>query len=180
MGWLWWAPLLAAVAHIVEEFVYPGGFADWDRAYRPKVRNSITPRLHLVINAAMIFACISVGVAGAPGGAVSLGGVRIGSVLPPQYAVAGWLALAALLFSNAIFHIVGTVRTGRASPGVRTGLLLYVPLAVYGFWHFLSSGLASFGTAILAALLGGSYHLWASMLHAMRARNSEPRTSTRG
>jgi hypothetical protein len=179
MGWLWWAPLPAAVAHIVEEFVYPGGFADWDRAYRPKIRGSITPRLHLVINAAMVFACISVGIAGVPGGVVSLGAMRFRSMIPPQYAVAGWLALAALLFSNAMFHIVGTLRTGRASPGVRTGLLLYAPLAVYGFWHFWSSGLAPFGTLILTALLGGSYHLWASMFHAVRARNSEPRTPTR-
>ena len=179
MGWLWWAPLLTAVAHIVEEFVYPGGFADWDRAYRPKIRSSITPRLHLVINAAMVFACISVGIAGTAGGVVGLGAMRIRSMIPPQYAVAGWLALASLLFSNAMFHILGTVQTTRASPGVRTGLLLYVPLAVYGFWHFLSSGLASLGTSILAGLLGGSYHLWASMLHAMRARDSEPRPSTR-
>lgn len=100
--------------------------------------------------------------------------MRIRSMIPPHYAVAGWLALAALLFSNAIFHIVGTVQTGRASPGVRTGLLLYVPLAACGFWHFLSGGLASFSTSILAALLGGSHHLWASMLHALRAKHSEP------
>jgi hypothetical protein len=175
MEWLWWAPLLAAVAHIVEEFVYPGGFADWDRAYRPEIRGSITPRLHLTINAALVFACINVGIAGTAGGVVSLGEMRIGSAIPSQFAVAGWLALAALLFSNAVFHIVGTVQTARTSPGVRTGLLLYVPLAVYGYWHFLSGGQASFGAAILAALLGGSYHLWASMLHAVRARRSEAR-----
>jgi hypothetical protein len=175
MGWLWWAPLLAVVAHIVEEFVYPGGFADWDRAYRPEIRNSITPRLHLIVNTALIVVCINVGIAGTAGGAVSLGGVRVGSMTPPQYAVAGWLALAALLFSNAIFHFGGTVRTGRMSPGVRTGLVLYVPLAVYGFWHFLSSGLISFGAALIAGLLGGSYHVWASVLHAARARHSEPR-----
>jgi hypothetical protein len=154
--------------------VYPGGFVDWDRAYRPKIRSRITPRLHLVINAALAFACVSVGLAGTAGGVVNLGAVRIRSVIPPHYAVAGWLALAALLFSNAIFHIVGTVQTGRASPGVRTSLLLYVPLAVYGFWHFVSSGLTSFSTSILAALLGGSNHLWASMLHAVCARHSEP------
>jgi hypothetical protein len=175
MNWLWWAPLLAVLAHILEEFVYPGGFADWDRAYRPKIRGSITPRLHLVVNAALIFWCVNVGVAGSAGGVVNLGGVGIRSMLPPQYAVAGWLALAALLFSNAIFHIVGTVQTHRVSPGVRTGLLLYVPLAAYGFWYFLDRGITSFGTALAAALLGGSYHLWASMLHAVRARHSEPR-----
>lgn len=171
MNWLWWAPLLAALAHIFEEFVYPGGFADWDRAYRPKFRSSITPRLHLVVNAALVFACVSVGISGIPGGVANIGPMRVRGIIPPHYAVAGWLTVAALLFSNTIFHIVGSLRTGRASPGVRTGLLLYVPLAVGGFWHFLSSGLTSFSTSILAALLGGSYHLWASMFHAVRGRH---------
>src|SRR5262249_5803750 len=54
-GWIWWAPLCAATLHIVEEFVYPGGFAEWDRAYRPAFRESITPRLHVVVNALLLF-----------------------------------------------------------------------------------------------------------------------------
>lgn len=175
MPWLWWTPLLAALAHITEEFVWPGGFAEWDRAYRPRIRSSITPGLHLVINALLVFACVSVGLTGTPGGVANLGPVGIRSIIPPQHSVAAWLALASLLFSNAVFHVVGTVRTGRVSPGLRTGLLLYVPLAAYGFWHFLSTGLTSFSTSILAALIGGSYHLWASTIHAVRARQSEPR-----
>ena len=175
MNWFWWAPLLASIAHIAEEFVYPGGFADWDRAYRPKIRSSITPRLHLVVNLLLIFACVSVGLAGTSDGVANLGVVRIRSVIPPQHAVAGWLALVALLLSNAVFHVVGTVQTGRLSPGVRTGLLLYVPLAAYGYWHLLSSGLTSPGTAILAMLLGGSYHLWAAVVHSVRSRHSAPR-----
>ena len=143
MKWLWWAPLVAALAHIVEEFVYPGGFADWDHRYRPMFRRSITPGFHFIVNAALVFAGLNVGMVGSTGGILSIGAIRLRSVIPPQYAVAGWLALAALLFSNALFHIAGTMRTGSASPGVRTGLLLYVPLAAYGYWHFLSSGLVT-------------------------------------
>jgi Protein of unknown function with HXXEE motif len=174
MQWLWWAPLVAAVLHIVEEFVYPGGFADWDRSYRPKFRRSITSRLHLAINAALLAACVSVGISGTAGGVVNAGVLAFGSVIPPRWAAPAWLALAALLFSNAIYHVVGTLQTGRVSPGVRTGVLLYVPLAIYGFWYFSSSGLTPVRTSILAALLGGSYHLWARMLHAVHARHSEP------
>jgi hypothetical protein len=37
-----------------DELDYPGGFADWDRAYRPSIRGSITPRFHVVINAALL------------------------------------------------------------------------------------------------------------------------------
>ena len=50
LNWVFWAPLGAASLHIIEEFVYPGGFAAWDRRYRPGMRKSITPRFHIIIN----------------------------------------------------------------------------------------------------------------------------------
>ena len=173
MNWLWWAPLGAAALHIVEEFVYPGGFASWDRDYRPSIRDSITPRLHFVANALLIVACAMVGISGVPGAAFDLGGIRYHSAVPASLSVPGWLALAALLFSIAIFHLVGTFRTRRVSPGVRTGVLLYVPLAAYGYWHFIQAGDVSPLAAGVSALLGGSYHLWADIAHRWRSRLRE-------
>jgi uncharacterized protein with HXXEE motif len=172
-SWLWWAPLGAAALHIGEEFVYPGGFASWDRAYRPSIRNSITPRMHVVVNALLLVACASVGISGMPGGVVGVGGQRLGSVIPASLAVPGWLALAALLFSNAVFHVVGTCATKRISPGVRTGVLLYVPLALFGYWHFLRAGDVSVVMAGAATAVGGSYHLWAALAHRWRSRRRE-------
>ena len=55
MVWVWWAPLAAAGLHIAEEFVWPGGFGDWDRAYRPAIRQSITPGLHVVVNVLLLY-----------------------------------------------------------------------------------------------------------------------------
>ena len=173
MNWLWWAPLGAAVLHICEEFVYPGGFASWDRDYRPAIRDSITPRLHLIVNLALLAACATVGISGMPGGAIVVGGVRFRSMIPVALSVGGWMALAALLFSNAMFHVVGTYRTKRVSPGVRTGVLLYVPLAAVGYWHFIRTGQASAAAAVGFALLGGSYHLWAAFAHRWRAQRHE-------
>ena len=173
MSWLWWAPLAAAALHIGEEFVYPGGFAAWDREYRPSIRSSITPRLHLVVNALLLAACVIIGMAGMPGAAIVVGGVRLRSAIPASLAVPGWLVLAALLFSNAVFHVVGTWQTKRVSPGVRTGVLLYVPLALVGYWHFIHSGQVAAVAAALSASLGGSYHLWASLAHRWRSQRLE-------
>ena len=170
MTWLWWAPLGAATLHIGEEFVYPGGFADWDREYRSDIRKSITPGLHVVMNALLLYLCAMVGIAGLPGGAVELGGMRFRSAIPEPYAVAGWLALAALLFSNAVFHVVGTFHTKKISPGVRTGVALYMPMALFGYGHFIRAGRASWRAAVVAAAFGGSYHLWSSLAHRWRAR----------
>ena len=170
MNWLWWAPLGSAALHIGEEFIYPGGFASWDREYRPSIRSSITARLHFVVNALLLLACASVGISGMPGGAITLGGLRFRSFIPASLAVPAWLALAALLFSNAVFHLVGTYQTNRVSPGVRTGVFLYMPLTIVGYWHFLHTGQAGAVVAGVSALVGGSYHLWASLAHKWRTR----------
>lgn len=161
MTWLWWAPLAAAVLHITEEFVYPGGFAEWDRSYRPAIRNSITPRLHIAINAALLLACVQVGVLG-----------RTRDVSVQAFGAVAWLAIAALLFSNAVFHIVGTIRTGTRSPGVVTGVILYMPLPAVGYWYFVHTGKVSLGIATFAAVVGGSYHFWAALMHKFRVRQS--------
>ena len=162
MTWIWWTPLAAAGLHIVEEFVYPGGFADWDRAYRPAYRASITPRLHVVVNGALLLLCVQV---------LALAPLEQTDARPA--AVGAWLAVAALLFSNAVFHIVGTIETRRRSPGVVTGVLIYVPLAVFGYWHFLRSGEIPLLGAGVAALVGGSYHFWARLAHVARASRPE-------
>lgn len=148
----WW-PLGAALLHITEEFVFPGGFAAWDRAYRPGIRSSITPRFHVTVNALLLLVCVAVGLQGAT-----------------SRGVAAWLTLAALLASNAVFHVVGAIRTRRYSPGMATGLALYVPLAAWGYPHFLRAGVASPATAAAAFAIGASYHLWSAVVHARRAR----------
>ncbi len=155
--WIYWAPLVAASLHIVEEFVFPGGFPEWDRRYRPGIRKSITPRLHIIINALLLIACYDAWAWRArPAGA------------------AVWLTVTALLASNAIWHAVGTVKSRSYSPGVVTGMLLYVPLTVYGYLLFLRTGQASPGTAIVAFAIGISYHLWVgAALHKWRMRRAE-------
>jgi len=154
MDWIPWAPLAAASLHIVEEFVLPGGFPAWDRAYRPGLRRSITPRFHIVINGLLLMVCYDAGALGRSPWGIGL-----------------WLTVTALLFANAVWHLVGAVRTRSYSPGMATGLLLYVPLAAYGYAYYLHSGLASPPTAILAFAAGASYHLGVgNALHRWRVR----------
>jgi uncharacterized protein with HXXEE motif len=172
-SWLWWAPLGSAALHIGEEFVYPGGFAAWDREFRPSIRSSITPKLHVIVNALLLLGCFSIAISGMPGAALGVGAFRFRSAVPASLSVPCWLGMAALLFSNAVFHLVGSYRTQRWSPGVRTGVLLYLPMALYGYWTFLHTGQVSPMTAGFAALCGGSYHLWSAWAHRWRARRRQ-------
>lgn len=152
MNALFLAPLCAAALHIFEEFVCPGGFAAWDRRYRPAFSASITPRLHLIVNGLLLLVCYDVWAFRATPAGVAL-----------------WLIVMALLFGNALWHVVGAVKTRSYSPGIVTGLLLYVPLSVYGYARLLQSGRVDVGTAVLAFAVGASYPLWAAAIHRWRA-----------
>jgi hypothetical protein len=144
---------LAAAAHVFEEFVFPGGFRAWYARYRPETAVSFTTTFAVGINALFLVVC----------------SLPLLSVPSPQ-AIALWLTLAAVVFGNAVFHARGTLKMREYSPGVVTGVLLYMPLAVVGFLHFVQVGEATLGTAIVAALLGGSYSLFTVINHRRRAR----------
>lgn len=151
MNTLFLAPLCAAALHIFEEFVCPGGFAEWDRRYRPAFSASITPRFHLIVNGLLLLICYDVW-----------------AFRATQAGVALWLLVMALLFGNAIWHVVGAVKMRSYSPGIVTGLLMYVPLSVYGYVRLLQSGRVDVGTAILAFVVGASYPIWAAAIHRWR------------
>src|SRR5689334_17446221 len=94
MNWLSWAPLAAASLHIVEEFVYPGGFAAWDRRYRPEFTRTITGRFHVIINGLLLVLCYDVW---------ALRSRPIGA--------AAWLTVMTLLFTNAVWHVEGAIKS---------------------------------------------------------------------
>jgi Protein of unknown function with HXXEE motif len=144
---------LAAAAHVFEEFVFPGGFKAWYARYRPETAVSFTPTFAIGINALFLVACSLPLLSG-----------------PTPQAVSLWLTLAALVVGNAVFHARATLKMREYSPGLVTSLLLYVPLAVLGFIHFVRVGEASSGTAIAAALLGGSFNVFTAINHRRRAR----------
>jgi hypothetical protein len=147
MDWLSWAPLGAVVFHIFEEFVYPGGFVAWYRRYRVDA-SRITTRFLVIINAALLIACWDIAILGRRGAGVSY-----------------WLTIAALTFSNGCWHAWASFKSREYSPGVITGVAIYVPLGIYGYNHFLRSGMVSMTTALVAAIIGGSYHFWSALFH---------------
>jgi hypothetical protein len=149
--WLLWAPLGAAVVHILEEFVWPGGFMNWYRRYRGPSVTSITPRFLIIVNVVLLAVCLNVAF-----------------VDDTPIGVAYWIGISAILASNGLWHVWAAVKGRVYSPGMVTGLLLFVPLAVYGCIHFVRSGSVSIGGAVTALLIGGSYPWWSAVYHAQR------------
>jgi hypothetical protein len=139
--------------HVIEEFAWPGGFLGWYRSYRPAIAASLTPRFMIAVNAVFLAVGFLVGWLGPTWGrSLSL-----------------WLILAALVAGNAIFHIVGMFRLRCYSPGVATAVILYLPLCIWGYWHFVSRGEASVKFALKCFAIGSSYELWSLAIHWKRS-----------
>ena len=149
-----WSLTVAALIHIFEEFVFPGGFKEWWTTYQPDIKASVSDRYLVIINGLLVLFSVNVALA-----------VRS----PRGNGVAAWLALAALLAGNAVFHIVAAIQTRRYSPGLVSGIILYLPLAIYGYIFFLRSGRASGTVALIAAMVGGSYYFISLANHRRRA-----------
>jgi hypothetical protein len=125
----------------------------WRKDYEPAKTKSITSRYLIIINVLLF--------------AISLNPLLSG--LSPQ-GIAWWLSVASILFVNAYFHIKAVIILKRYSPGVFTSILIYIPLGVYGYVYFKSTGLLSIMNVILCAVVGVAYHLFSSFNHLRRAR----------
>jgi len=151
----WWlaGPLIAASLHVFEEFVYPGGFREWYAGYRPEIASSLSVRYLVIVNAIMLAYCGLIAVAG-----------------PSPNGVANWFVIISILFWNAIFHIWAAVRMRRYSPGVITGIVLYIPLAVLGSFNLLQHRLVPWKVALGCFGIGSLYHVFSLRNHRRRAK----------
>lgn len=146
-----WLPFFAAASHVFEEFAWPGGFPAWYHRYMPARAGHTSTRFFVIINAIFLGLCAAI------------------PFLDSKNAAALWLYMTAVMASNAVFHIRGAIVSRRYSPGVATSVILYLPMAFWGYWYFVSTGAASMGTAVVAAITGGSYQLVSGALHARAA-----------
>jgi hypothetical protein len=155
MNWLYAAPFVAACLHITEEFFWPGGFAEWDRRYHPEFAGSITSRLHIIVNVLLLVVAYDV---------FATRHHHIGPLM--------WMTVAAIEFSNALWHLRGAWKTRSYSPGMVTGTLLYIPMTVFGYAFFLRSGATTPLTALLGLAIGSSYLLVGPLMHRGRVRRT--------
>lgn len=149
--WLAWTPLVVAALHMCEEFVFPGGFIAWDKDYRPDIRKSVNIRFLVIINGLLLVLCYDAG-----------------ALRSSSWGIPVWLIATGLLFANAIWHVVGLFKTRKYSPGVVTGIALYIPLTIYGFVQYTYFQQYPIALACLWLAIGASYQFWANVIHKIR------------
>jgi len=137
-NWIFIALLCAAIIHILEEYVFPGGFADALKNLLPKSSNLFTPRFHVIVNGLLLILCLCSAIIG-----------RANLILS--------LSAFSLVFVNAILHIRGSIINKGYYPGVVSSILVYIPLTIYTYWRFLGSGQLTWLEGLLSGLLGMTY-----------------------
>jgi hypothetical protein len=150
---LLWAPLVCACVHVFEEFVFPGGFKVWYQRYRGANVASVTTRFLILINALLLGGCWNAATAG-----------HKSAYLP------FWMGMAAVLATNGIWHLYAAWRSRRYSPGMVTGALLYVPLAVYGCTVLFEAGGFAVWQGVVGIAVGALYTPWAAAYHMMHRK----------
>ena len=138
MEWIFGAFLVASLLHMGEEYFYPGGFLDVMKRLNPRFAAFVTAPMAVIINGLQLLLCV---VAMAVGKTV----------------LAFSMSVAGLLLINGLIHIVGCIREKGYAPGVVTGVVLYIPLSVYAYCHFVTSGELTLNRVILTGALGLSY-----------------------
>jgi hypothetical protein len=136
---VFWALLGASSIHVVEEYVYPGGFLESAREIAPEVFEYASMPIIVGVNASMIAGCL------------------FAALMRKRTPFFG-LSMASLLFVNSILHTGASIRTKKYQPGLITGLCLYVPLSLYAFNEYKKSPEYNKSTARLAKLSGLALH----------------------
>lgn len=103
MVWLLWAFVGAGMLHVLEEFVYPGGFLTLMKSFSRVFAPFVTVRFAAVVNTLFILLCV----------AAAANGSRA-----PVLA----LSVASLLFLNGVLHVAVATRKREYAPGLVTAL----------------------------------------------------------
>ena len=125
---------------MVEEYFIPGGFMDLMKRLNPRMAPLVTVRSAVVINGLQLIVCVL---------AIALG----------NWSVAFGLSVAAPLALNGLMHLGACIRARGYAPGVITGVVLYLPLSIYGYYLFTIAGKLSSKGLIVSIALGVLYQL---------------------
>ena len=141
-----WLAVAAYALHVVEEHML--GWFDWAR----KTMNlSMTWEQYLISEVAILILGIT---------AASLAATPIGPILV--------VAFATLLFINVVvFHIIPMLtNSGRFSPGVLTGIVLFLPLC----WLVYNAQKLTPNEQILAVAIGAAVLGWLWLLTVLKGQ----------
>ena len=138
MNIIFWAFVVAACIHVVEEYFFPGGFLETVKRFNPRIAPFATVRFTVLINGLFLVLCL------------------VGAIVARQNLIFS-LSIAGLLLVNALTHLGGTIKMKRYVPGVVTSLLLYLPLSLYAYYSFGMARQITLAEGAITIIIGALY-----------------------
>jgi uncharacterized protein with HXXEE motif len=146
-----WAVPACFGLHVIEELVWPGTFREWYHRYRPQVAGE--PMSYYYKANAVYF--------------------TLALLVPLILRLDGLLIWSALLLYNLIFtHIVGAWKTRTYSPGIVTGVGLYIPLFTVTYGYLLSQHIVGAWHVLACLVIGGLPEIYFSLKKFTAARGN--------
>lgn len=135
---------LSYLIHCTEEFFFPGGFISWYHHFRPALSKQ-TPKYYWLVN---IIAFILVATTSY-------------FVLFSKGNNSGLVISTSFLACNAIFtHVFGSIKTHVYSPGMITGIILYLPICFTCYFITYTSHLISINNLCIYIIIAPLYEFW--------------------
>lgn len=130
--------------HVFEEFIFPGGGADWFKRDRPQFAQAMTDNYFFNINALPLVLSLL----------VTLGTFNFAGSFN-FFGIRAWLAFLCFQAIHVVFfHVRGVFKTRRYSPGMATNILFYLPLTITAFVCLLKNNIVDFVSAIACVGVG--------------------------
>lgn len=130
--------LIASALHIIEEYVFPGGFIKAFNNLLPRASHLFTNKFHIVVNSVFVLLCL------------------LGTLIGKTNLVLS-MSCFGLIFANAILHIRGAIVQKGYYPGVISAIFIYIPITLYAYFYFITSQKITWIQAGISFLLGVSY-----------------------
>jgi hypothetical protein len=140
MGWIFSAFFVASLVHMGEEYFYPGGFMDFMKRMNPAFAAHVTVPMAIIVNGLQLVLCIVV-------------------MIIEEKALTFSMSVAGLLFLNGLIHVGGCTRNKGYAPGVISAVLLYLPLSVFSYYHYITAGQLSWNGVIVSGVLAILFQL---------------------
>lgn len=134
-SWVLWVGIIAIGLHVMEE--YAEGWLVWaNEQVGPRFGITFTQTDFFFTAFLLIFYALAAAAIGWWAPAVSL-------------------AIPALFVVNAVFlHMLPSLQSDRLTPGTLSAVFIYLPVAAWMFWAAAEDDVLSFGTVVLAFILG--------------------------
>lgn len=132
---LWSLPVCLCL-HVIEEFIFPGGFIHWYHKYRPKF-SGVKPSYYYKVNAVYIAASFF-----------------LAKTTTGKDGYRAFLIVWGFLSCNALItHVRGAIVTKHYSPGMITGIFLYLPLTIVSYSIILATNTLDIYSVLVCAAI---------------------------